>query len=88
MRYNTFNDAYCHDLDDMMELIESKGIVPDLDVHAEISADEDAPGTWAAEVRFNEDGETAFYVEGYGSKFDLTSDLVQIGISNRNISEL
>ena len=88
MRYNAFNEAYCHTLNDMIEIIEKKGLVPDLDLHAEISADEDAPGTWGAEVRFNEDGDPAFYVEGYKSKYDLTADLQQIGIPNTSINEL
>lgn len=87
MRYNAFNEAYCHTLHDMMEVIEKKGLVPDLDLHAEIMADEDTVGTWSAEVRFNEDGATAFWAEGYRSKYDLTADLIQIGIDTKNITE-
>lgn len=88
MRYNTFQEAYCHDLADMMEIVEKKALVPDLDLNATISRDEDEPEKWLGEVRFNEDGEIAFWAEDYKSKYDLHADFTQIGIPLADIHEV
>lgn len=84
MRHNKFGDVYCHNADEIDTVMADKDIYYG-DIHADVYLDEDNPGQWMAEVRFNEDGETAFWCEGFNDKKTLTDALIGVGLDRRDI---
>ena len=86
MRRNAFGDAYCQSGDDIDSVMAEKDIYYG-DIHAEIYLDEDNPGEWMAEVRFNEDGDTAFWCEHFPDRVTLIGALRGIGLDYRDIQE-
>ncbi len=85
MRHNAFGDAYCHSVDDV-DTIMAKNDIYYGDIHAEVYLDEENPGMWMAEVRYNEDGDTAFWCENFADKEALFTALMATGMTRKDIT--
>jgi len=86
MRFNMFQDAYCHTSNEVIDVMRDKNIEP-TECHADFSFDEETDG-WIGEVRENEDGKTVCYLEGFTSAQEIRVTLLDTGIAVGDISEL
>lgn len=86
MRYNMFNDPYCHDAAEIAQVLSDKGVLTD-EINADFSFDEDEDG-WSGEIRMNEGGETVCFFEGFASAHEVRVTLMDAGLAAGDISEL
>lgn len=76
MRTNMFGEVYLQVEDDVFTYVDENIEDPDSLSYAMITLDEDED-SWYAEV-FDQDGEVAFYVEGYSDRDDLEEQLLRV----------
>lgn len=77
MRTNTFGEAYIQPGDNLMSVLDDRGV--STDVYARFledvaEGDGPTPG-WGCELADNEDGETSAYVEGFETREALAAYL-------------